>query len=125
MSLLLDRIILIGIAVSRKERYYSFYFWQKNVYQKYIPPLHHHFYVANHYRLRKKMNRQVYKKQTTRDTTSEMTLPKIELQLDSLQFRNRVYVDEEGNHVYGRISIEGNNGIGILKANGCTIEVVL
>jgi hypothetical protein len=74
----------------------------------------------------KKMNRQVYKKQTTRDTTSEMTLPKIELQLDSLQFRNRVYVDEEGNHVYGRISIEGNNGIGILKAtNGCTIEVVL
>jgi hypothetical protein len=34
-------------------------------------------------------------------------------------------VDEEGNHVYGRISIEGNNGIGILKAtNGCTIEVV-
>jgi hypothetical protein len=31
----------------------------------------------------KKMNRQVYKKQTTRDTTSEMTLPKIELQLDS------------------------------------------
>jgi hypothetical protein len=54
----------------------------------------------------KKMNRQVYKKQTTRDT-SEMTLPKIELQLDSLQFRNRVYgVDEEGNHVYGRISIE-------------------
>jgi hypothetical protein len=53
----------------------------------------------------KKMNRQVYKQ--TRDTTSEMTLPKIELQLDSLQFRNRVYgVDEEGNHVYGRISIE-------------------
>jgi hypothetical protein len=71
----------------------------------------------------KKMNRQVYKKQTTRDTTSEMTLPKIELQLDSLQFRNRVYGVEEGNHVYGRISED--NGIGILKANGCTIEVVL
>jgi hypothetical protein len=73
----------------------------------------------------KKMNRQVYKKQTTRDT-SEMTLPKIELQLDSLQFRNRVYgVDEEGNHVYGHINRGKQRNRYFKGYNGCTIEVVL
>jgi hypothetical protein len=70
----------------------------KNVYQKYIP-LHHHFLLLTIIGCEKKMNRQVYKKQTTRDTTSEMTLPKIELQLDSC---NEAH--ENLKHVPGQLS---------------------
>jgi hypothetical protein len=74
-----------------------------------------------------KTNSNVDKQKATTDTTLVVRPSKSELSIDTLQHKKSVYgLDEEGNPVQGRVSIEGKNGIGILKdTNGRIIEVVL
>lgn len=69
---------------------------------------------------------QAEKQKTVSNTTSEIITPKYE-STDTLQFERQVYgIDDEGNPVHGRVSIEGTNGIGLLTiSQGRTIEVVL
>jgi len=74
-----------------------------------------------------KTSSKVDQQKTTRGITIEAKQSNAELPLDTLQYTKCVYgLDEEGNSVQGRVSIEGNSGIGIVKTtNGRIIEVVL
>lgn len=68
---------------------------------------------------------EIEKKIITKSITTEDKNTKTRV-IDSLKYKNKVWgKDEEGYTVYGRIIVEGKNGIGILIDNkGQEIEIV-